>query len=97
MIRKNLGDWSLSLEDPFYAEHPKQMLKDALQGIDETAEGQFVNIVTPGEAGDPREQFMELVTKEWSLRSDLPIRLEYRGECGCGGHVLRVYKQAAST
>jgi hypothetical protein len=86
------GDWSLNLEDEYYERHPEDVFAESVDAIRRTKAGHCVNLVTPGGLGDPREwlipQLITLVRYE-----DLPVReIRYVDECGCGGHVTRVYR-----
>jgi len=40
-------DWSVNLEDPYYEEHPDEMLAECIDAIQRTKEGRYVNL-TPG-------------------------------------------------
>jgi len=86
------GDWSLNLEDAHYETHPEEVLAESVEAIRRTKAGRYVNLVTPGRLGDPREwlipQLIALVKY-----ADLAVReIRYIDECGCGGHVTRVFR-----
>lgn len=91
-LKKRLGSWSLNLEDPYYAEHPQEMLAESVQAVAETAAGHYVNLVTPEEAGDPREGFIDRLTAALKAQGVPCERIAYVSQCGCGGHVVRAYK-----
>ena len=60
--------------------------------IRRTKAGHCVNLVTPGALGDPREW---LIPRLSAMVKDagLAVReIRYIDECGCGGHVTRVYR-----
>jgi len=96
-VKRTLGllkehDWSLNLEDEYFAEHPEDMATAAARAVEETAPGHYVNLVTPGELGHPETSFIpELVRKLKEARIRVK-EVRYVDECGCGGHVTRVYR-----
>jgi hypothetical protein len=86
-----MNDWSLNLEDVQDAGR-EELLSAAIEAVEETAPGYYVNLVTPGTAGHPETVFIpDLVRKLREM--NIPVRsVQYIGECGCGGHVTRVYR-----
>lgn len=91
-MKKRLGGWSLNLEDSHYAEHPQEMLAESVQAVAETSSGHYVNLVTPEEAGDPRDSFIDQLAAALLQHGVAFARIDYVSQCGCGGHVVRVYK-----
>lgn len=89
VLKRN--NWSLNLEEVQEA-HPEEMLPTAIEAIEETAPGCYVNLVTSGAAGHPEAGFIpNLIRKLQEM--GIPVRdVHYIGECGCGGHVTRVYR-----
>jgi len=86
------NDWSLDLEDEFYLEHWEDLLEDSAKAIRDTAEGCYVNLVTHGELGHPEERFIPELKKRLA-ELGVPVKnIVYVDECGCGGHVTRVYR-----
>ena len=64
----------------------------AVHAVEETAPGYYVNLVTPGFLGHPETAFIPSLMdklREYRIR----VReIRYVDECGCGGHVTRVYR-----
>ncbi|REK59245.1 MAG: CGCGG family rSAM-modified RiPP protein [Thermobacillus sp.] len=86
------GDWSVNLEDACYEEHPEEVLAESMDAIRRTKAGHYVNLVTPGVLGDPREWLIPRLSA-MVKDADLAVReIRYIDECGCGGHVTRVYR-----
>lgn len=84
-------DWSLNLEDPYYENHLDDLFDESVEAVKQTGKGCYVNIVTPGKHGDPRDWFISrlngLLEKE-----AVPFKeIRYIDECGCGGYVTRVF------
>jgi len=82
------NSWSVNLELPEYADDPEGLFEDALEAIRHTAAGHHVNLVTHGELGHPEGYLYGRL--EESL-ADRDVEWEYVEQCGCGGHVTRVY------
>lgn len=78
--------WSANLELEEHAEDVDLVVEQALQAVDQTASGYFVNLVTHGEHGHPESYLYEEIEQE---HPDADV--EYVDECGCGGHVVRVH------
>ncbi|MBU9720780.1 MULTISPECIES: CGCGG family rSAM-modified RiPP protein [Bacillaceae] len=86
MITKN---WSAALEHGEYAEDRDLVVKDGIEAVGETGKGVYVNLVTPNEFGNPDTYLTDILLGHFGEE----IReIKYIDECGCGGHVLRVYK-----
>ncbi|CAG5084390.1 Putative uncharacterized protein [Thermobacillus xylanilyticus] len=63
-----------------------------MDAIRRTKAGHYVNLVTPGALGDPREWLIPRLSA-MVKDADLAVReIRYIDECGCGGHVTRVYR-----
>ena len=85
------GDWSLNLEDPYYETNFEEIFTESVDAVRQTKEGCYVNLVTPGVHGDPRDWLIDPL-QERLQASDLAVReIRYIDECGCGGHVTRVF------
>ncbi len=85
-------DWSLNLEDSYYEEHPDEIMTESLDAVRETGPGCYVNIVTPEKCGDPREWLVAPLQARLEA-IELPIRdIQYIDQCGCGGHVIRIFR-----
>lgn len=86
------GDWSLNVEDESYVENREEILNASIDALLRTKPNHFVNIITPGGLGHPEEWFIP------SLRSrltelNIPVEgIQYIDECGCGGHVTRIFR-----
>jgi len=86
------GGWSLNLEDPYFDTHSEELLAESMDAIGRTKEGHYVNLVTPGSCGDPRDWLIPRLF-ELARQTGISIRdIRYVDQCGCGGHVTRVYR-----
>jgi putative CGCGG family rSAM target protein len=81
-------DWTKDLEHDEYENDIDLILKDALEAIEITQPGYFVNLVTSANFGNPVEYLQPLIE---NMFKDTVI-FKYIDQCGCGGHVLRVWK-----
>ena len=79
--------WSVTLETPEYADNSELAIRDGIDAIEHTLPGNHVNLVTHGALGHP-ETFLY---DELTAYDGQSIRWEYIDQCGCGGHVTRVY------
>src|SRR5690554_3180768 len=77
-------DWSLNLEDAFYEENPAEIVKECVIAVQQTKLSCYVNLVTPGNYGDPRERLIPELVEEFKLASIKTDRIEYIDQCGCG-------------
>jgi len=86
------GDWSLSLEDPYFESHIEEIFTESLAAVQRTKSGHYVNLVTPGACGDPRVwMFSQLLSQ--LQKAGLSVQdIRYMNQCGCGGHVTRVFR-----
>jgi putative CGCGG family rSAM target protein len=82
-------DWTKDLEHDEYENDIDLILKDALKAIEITQSGHFVNLVTSKNFGNPVDYLQPLIEKVFKES----IELRYIDQCGCGGHVLRVWKR----
>jgi putative CGCGG family rSAM target protein len=81
-------NWSISLEHDEYEKDQQLIMKDAIEAVRQTAKGFYVNLVTPAVFGDP-----DLYLSAELLRSfGNSIDTKFIDQCGCGGYVLRVWK-----
>lgn len=85
--------WSANFEQEPYLDRADLILEDSLHAIAEThvvdgSHSTFVNLVTPGELGDPATYLVPALLEQL----DATIRLEEIGECGCGGFVVRIWR-----
>ncbi len=81
-------DWSASLEHDEYAGDRDLVIRHALEAIDETADGCYVNLVTPNVFGNPVDYLSELIREKYGDT----VSAKFIDQCGCGGYVLRVFK-----
>ena len=85
--------WSANFEQEPYLDRADLILEDSLYAIAAThpidkSHSTFVNLVTPGELGDPAAYLVPVLME----RLGDSIRLEEIGECGCGGFVVRIWR-----
>ncbi|MBP1931399.1 CGCGG family rSAM-modified RiPP protein [Ammoniphilus resinae] len=83
-------DWSIDLEHGEYENNVELIIQDGIDAIEKTEVGCFVNLVTPGGLGDPTEYLSEVLTLHFKDH----IHFRMIDQCGCGGYVLRVWKDA---
>jgi len=83
--RMHDNSWSANLEKPRYADAPERARRDAIDAIEHTVPGHHVNLVTHADLGHPSGFLYERLAKHDD------IEWEYVEQCGCGGHVTRVY------
>jgi len=79
------NSWSANLEQPVHGEDRSLVLRGAETAIEHTAPGNHVNLVTHGDHGHPETYLYDALDD----RGD--VSYEYVEQCGCGGHVTRVY------
>jgi len=82
-------NWSISLEHDEYEENIDLVIKDGTAAVKDTHKGYYVNLVTPCNFGNPIEYLSEPLSTIFGDR----IAFKYIDQCGCGGHVMRVWKQ----
>lgn len=85
-------DWSLDLEDPRYVDHPEEIFNESVMAARQTKAGCYVNLVTPGECGDPRDWFIGPLADRLQQEGIAVRDVQYVDECGCGGYVTRLYR-----
>lgn len=90
MLKKD--DWSLNLEDAYYEEHQEEIFKESIEAVLATRTGCYVNIVTPEKWGDPRDWLSEPLREQLKEQDIHVSEIRYVDQCGCGGHVLRIYR-----
>jgi putative CGCGG family rSAM target protein len=81
-------NWSISLEHEEYEKDMGLVIKDAVEAVEQTAKGYYVNLVTPASFGHP-DNFLEGALSEYFGGG---IEMKFIDQCGCGGYVLRVWK-----
>jgi len=86
------NSWSANLEKPHHAESRDLVVEQARQAVEHTAEGNHVNLVTHGDHGHPETYLYDALSEGFGGRlSGKDLSWEYVEQCGCGGHVTRVY------
>ncbi len=83
-------NWSISLEHDEYEADIERVLEDAINTVADTACGFYINLVTPAKFGNPDEYLTDVLNCQFGST----IRTKFIDQCGCGGYVLRVWKQA---
>lgn len=81
-------NWSISLEDAEYKEDIGLVVTDAIEAVEKTAKGYYVNLVTPSVFGNPDTYLKEALDLFFGNKIDTI----FIDQCGCGGYVLRVWK-----
>ena len=81
------NSWSANLERPEHAGDRERIVRDGIEAVEHTVPGNYVNLVTHGEAGHPAEYLYSALKEEFGDG----VQWEYVEQCGCGGHVTRVY------
>ncbi|MBB6444846.1 CGCGG family putative rSAM-modified RiPP protein [Bacillus benzoevorans] len=81
-------DRSVSLEHDEYENDLELVVKDAIEAVAETESGYYVNLVTPSNLGNPEEYLTEALNTVFKET----IKTKFIDQCGCGGYVLRVWK-----
>ncbi|MCQ6276383.1 CGCGG family rSAM-modified RiPP protein [Bacillus sp. V3B] len=79
---------SVSFEHDEYEENVDLVVQDAIEEVENTLAGYYVNLVTPEGFGNPDEYLTEVL----ELHFKDTIRAQFIDQCGCGGYVLRVWK-----
>ena len=85
-------DWSINLEDEAFAEHPEELIQEAVHAVQITAAGHYVNLVTHKSAGHPEFGLIDQLREALTESGILNVDLVYIDECGCGGFVTRAYR-----
>lgn len=81
-------NWSMDLEHGEYAKNIEYVIEDAIKAVEETGIGYYVNLVTPSNFGHPEDFLTEALE---TIFQDT-ISMKFIDQCGCGGYVLRVWK-----
>lgn len=81
-------NWSISLEHGEYENNLELIVKEAIDAVQQTAKGFYVNVVTPEDFGNPDDYLTEALLLFFGNKIDT----KYIDQCGCGGYVLRVWK-----
>lgn len=82
------NSWSANLEKPEHGDDDEFVVRQAIEAVEHTADGNHVNLVTHENHGHPSEYLFAALEDEFG---DEDIDWEYIDQCGCGGHVVRVH------
>jgi len=77
--------WAADLETQAHAADRELVVVEALEAIEQTRPGQFVDLVTHAEHGHPSTYLYDRVEAE-----DVECELSEQERCPCGGYVTRV-------
>jgi putative CGCGG family rSAM target protein len=86
--RTHDNSWSANLEKPQHAADIDLVISQAIDAIEHTEPGNHVNLVTHGDHGHPSEYLYDVFDEMGDTNN---LEWEYIEQCGCGGHVTRVY------
>ncbi|WP_368737745.1 CGCGG family rSAM-modified RiPP protein [Bacillus sp. EB106-08-02-XG196] len=81
-------NWSISLEHEEYVMDMELVITDAIDAVEKTGKGYYVNVVTPASFGNPNDYLADALLAYFGGR----IEMKFIDQCGCGGYVLRVWK-----
>ncbi|MBY0098567.1 CGCGG family rSAM-modified RiPP protein [Mesobacillus maritimus] len=87
-MAKNIN-WSISLEHDEYENNLELVIHDAVDAVEETTLGHYVNLVTPEGFGHPKDYLIEALATIFENK----ITMKFIDQCGCGGYVLQVWKE----
>lgn len=82
-------NWSISLEHEEYEKDMVLVIHDGIEAVEKTGKGFYVNLVTPASFGNPNDYLGKALLEYFGSR----IEMKFIDQCGCGGYVLRVWKQ----
>ena len=81
------NSWSANLEKPQHAESRDLVVRQAETAVEHTTAGNHVNLVIHGDHGHPETYLYDALADVYGD----DVSWEYVEQCGCGGHVTRVY------
>lgn len=87
------NSWSANLEKSEHATDRSLVITQAIEAVQHTIPGHHVNLVTHGDHGHPSTYLYDELEEAFS---EADIDWEYIEQCGCGGHVTRVYVNSLS-
>ncbi|AAV48161.1 unknown [Haloarcula marismortui ATCC 43049] len=82
--------WSANLETPAHAKDPNVVVEQAIDAVEMTTAGNHVNLVSHADHGHPETYLFDALAEAFGET----ISVEYVQQCGCGGHVTRVHREA---
>ena len=80
------NSWSANLEKPEHGDDRNLVVRQAIEAVEHTADGNHVNLVTHANHGHPSEYLYDAMENEFD-----DVDWEYIEQCGCGGHVVRAH------
>lgn len=83
--REHDEPWAANLESDAHADNRQLLIEEAIDAIEQTRAGQFVDLVTHESHGHPSTYLYDSMR---TLRTVEEIADE--GRCSCGGYVTRV-------
>lgn len=83
------NNWSISLEHDEYEDDLELVVNDGIDAVERTRIGYYVNLVTPENFGHP--EYLIVALESYFKEK---ITLRFIDQCGCGGYVLRVWKNS---
>jgi putative CGCGG family rSAM target protein len=84
------NSWSANLETPAHAADPDAVVEQAIDAVEMTTVGNHVNLVSHADHGHPETYLFDALADAFGET----ISTEYVQQCGCGGHVTRVHREA---
>jgi putative CGCGG family rSAM target protein len=81
------NSWSANLEKPEHGDDRGLVVRQGIEAVEHTTEGNHVNLVTHANHGHPSEYLFDELASEFGDAIDW----QYVEQCGCGGHVVRVH------
>lgn len=81
-------NWSISFESDDYENDKGLLIEEAIDAVQQTGKGYYVNVVTPASLGHPDGFLTDVLDSHFGNAIDT----KYIDQCGCGGYVLRVRK-----
>ncbi|ELZ65696.1 hypothetical protein C457_16192 [Haloferax prahovense DSM 18310] len=79
--------WSANLELPRHAADRDLVVSEAVAAVEHTTAGHHVNLVTHGDHGHPEAYLYDALAERFGA----DLSYDYVEQCGCGGHVTRVF------
>ena len=83
-------NWSINLELDEYVQDRDLLVQDALQAIEDTELGCYVNLAVAENHGHPDAYLLPAIQAQFGEK----LQVRFIDQCGCGGYVYRVLKVA---
>nr|WP_220132438.1 CGCGG family rSAM-modified RiPP protein [Natronomonas sp. LN261] len=84
-IRTHHRPWAANLETDAHATDRSLVVEESIDAVEQTRDGQFVDLITHGEHGHPSTYLYSELRSMGSVAG-----LAEEGRCSCGGYVTRV-------